>query len=215
MEIESVGVPVLEQPLYNVIRPVNDLWLWWALASTVGYLVSVIPSKLLGNSFAGIVASVLAFAVSMVLQIWVFNRYLSNFNGKQWVVVTIVGLLIAIIAAIIFLIPAFLVVKLLALGSFLSSLVRLMPSAVIFGAVVALAQWRVLQHYARGQGRGLWIVANIISAAISALSSTTLQQLTDNAYLVITGEIVTSALTAVIVGYTLMQVLRPYAPATT
>ena len=153
MEIESVGVPAFEQSLHNVIRPVNDLWLWWTLASTIGYLVSVIPSKLLGNSFAGIVASVVAFAVSMVLQIWVFNRFLSNFNGKQWAVVTIVGILIALVAVVIFFIPVFLVEKLLALGTFLNSLVTLMPSAVIFGAVIALAQWRVFQHYARGQGR--------------------------------------------------------------
>jgi hypothetical protein len=40
-----------------------------------------------------------------------------------------------------------------------------------------------------------------------------MQQLTDNAYLAIVGEIVTSALTAIIIGCALMQVLRPYAPA--
>jgi hypothetical protein len=215
MEMESVGIPSFEQPNYNVIRPVNDLWLWWTLASVIGYLVSTIPSKLLGNSFAGTIISLVAFAISMILEIWVFNRYLSNFNWKQWVVVTIVGILVAIVAAVIFLIPVFIVVRLLALGTFLENLLALVPSAVIFGVVISLAQWRVLKYYARGQGRGLWIIASIISTALSTLSSTTIQQLTNNIYVVIAGGIVTSALTAFIVGYALMQIFRPYAPATT
>ena len=49
MEMES-AVPLPEQTYYNVIRPVDDLWLWWTLANVIGpiFIILEVPFKFVG-----------------------------------------------------------------------------------------------------------------------------------------------------------------------
>jgi hypothetical protein len=88
------------------------------------------------------------------------------------------------------------------------------PGYAAVALVLALAQWRVLKHYARGQGKKLWVAANIISVVIFALLYDSVKQFTDNVYLQIASNTIAEALAAVIIGYTLMHLLRSYAVAT-
>ena len=193
MEMESVGVPAIEQPYYNVKRPVDDLWLWWTLANVIGYLVfdsiQTVGQVLLRNRH-------LAHCNFCIdgSAIWVFNRYLSNFNWKQWVVVTIVGSILG------FVIVFQCCLLWICFTSYSPRQILGTESVMIYqcialvGVVLALAQWRVLKHYARGQGQNLWVVANVISVIIFALLYGAVKQLSDNAYLQIAGNTIASAL---------------------
>jgi hypothetical protein len=230
MEIESVGVPAIEQPYYTIVRPVDDLWLWWILAGVVSYVIyKILPTELLGTSaLVTLIESPIALAITLIPIIWVLRRYLLNFNWKQWAVVNIVGLLIAIAGLIIALVVEFTFLGLaggvirvamhqpIPKGSFINPITSLwIFSAVIlvFATAFSVAQWRVLRQYTREHGLGLWVSANIVSYLIAVSLSMLVKNTFSNAYIIGTFGTIITALTDLIVGYALMQILRPYAPA--
>jgi hypothetical protein len=153
---------------------------------------------------------------------------LLNFNWKQWIVVNIVGLLIAIVGLVIVM-----VFDLSYMGivrgiidiamhrpipkdSIISSLTTpLLYAAMtfIFATAFSLAQWRVLRQYTREHGLGLWVSANIVSFLIAVLLFMIVKDAFSNAYVITTFGTVITALTDLIIGYALMRILRPYAPA--
>jgi hypothetical protein len=220
--MESIAIPTLEQPSYNVKRPVNDLWLWWTLANVISYLIHEIPLVLFGSAPIPLLAlQVTALAssiVSLVLITWVLNRYLGNFSWVHWVVATAVSTVIAVV-----------------IGAWLRSgfydaatrdgsvngvpnllvyaIVLAVISALTSGLIVALAQWRVLGSYTGGRGQVLWALANTIPLLVGGVLGTVVAALTTQAYIRVLISATIAALIAVIVGYVLMQILRPYAPA--
>jgi hypothetical protein len=232
MEMESVGVPVFEQPNYNVIRPINDLWLWWVLASVVSYLIGrILPTKLFGTSpLVSLIELPISVTISTIPVIWVLHRYLLHFNWKQWIVVNIVGLLIALVALIVVALVDFIYLGLLFMGVSISTHQPPVTNAItpmirdvlvyatvgpIFALILSLAQWRVLKRYAREHGLGLWVSANIVSFLIGVPLLIAVKDAISNDYIITLFGIVIIAMTHFIVGYALMQILRPYAPATT
>jgi hypothetical protein len=87
--------------------------------------------------------------------------------------------------------------------------------ALTSGLIVALAQWRVLTRYVRNYGIGPWVIANIISVIIVSLSGSIMKGISGNEYLYIAGNTLAALIGYIIVGFTLMQILRPYAVGTT
>ncbi len=230
MEMERVGVPAFEKPLHNVIRPINDLWLWWVLASVVSYLIGrILPTKLFGTSaLVSFIELPISTTILTIPVIWVLHRYLLNFNWKQWIVVNIIGMLVAIVGLVIVVVFEFTFLGIvggvihvvmhqpISKDSSISPITSLWFYAsvtLVFASAFSIAQWRVLRQYTREHGLGLWVSANIISLLIGAPLLLVAKDAISNAYVTTLAGAVVIAMTAFIVGYTLMQILRPYAPA--
>jgi hypothetical protein len=149
------------------------------------------------------------------MELWVLDRYLNDFNWQQWVVVSIVGALLAfvIIFAVIEFNDSLMPLPISLIASPGNG--RLLLTAAMTALIMALAQWRVLTPYVRGYGIGPWVAANIVSEAIIALSVSIMNEISNNKFLYIAGNTLAVLIGYIIVGYTLMQILRPYAPATT
>jgi hypothetical protein len=222
MEMESVGVPAFEQPLHNVIRPVNDLWLWWTLASVVSYLIREIPLMLFGAAPIPVPAlqatALVSPIVSLVLITWVLNRYLSNFRWIQWVVATAVATVIAYVIEALLRFSLFDATDRAISANGAPNLLAFDIALAVIGAltsglIVALAQWRVLGAYTGGRGRALWVLANTVPLLLGGILAAVVAGLTAQAYIRVLSGVVIAALIAVIVGYALMQILQPFAPA--
>ena len=229
MNVWRVGMDADEARSYVVTRPVDDLWLWWTLAGVVTYVIyKILPTKLFGTSvLVSLIELPVSVTISAIPTIWVLRRYLLNFHWKQWIVVNIVGILVAIVGLIIVL--AF---DLIALGivrgiidivmhrpvpkdGFLSPITSVLTyatTALTFASALSIAQWRVLRQYTSEHGLGLWVSANIVSYLIAVSLSTLVKNTFGNAYIIATFGTIITALTDLIVGYALMQILRPYAP---
>jgi hypothetical protein len=204
-----VGMGVSGARSYTVTRSVNDLWLWWALIHGVSYLVTSVPRTLFGSS--GIV-TIITGIIALVMELWVLGRYLNDFNWQQWIVVSIVGALLGLIVSIVPFIFAQMVVGQSAPVSSLRALLTNILVGAITALIVALAQWRVLTRYVRGYGIGPWVAANVISVIIVSLSGSIMKEITHNGPLDIAGNTFAALIGYIIIGYTLMQILRPYAP---
>src|SRR6476620_10087883 len=216
MEMEAQTIPLPQQPSYDVIRPVDDLWLWWTLASVASYLISkILPTKLFGTSaLVSLIELPISLAITIIPVIWVLRRYLLNFNWKQWIIVNIVGLLVAIVGLVIVL--AF---DLIGLGivrgiidiamhrpipkdGFLSPITSVLTYAatpLTFASALSIAQWRVLRQYTREHGQGLWVSANIVSFLIAVLLFMIVKDAFSNAYVITTFGTIITALTDLIV----------------
>jgi hypothetical protein len=209
MNMWRVGMGGNASRSYFVTRPINDLWLWWALIHALSYLVTSVSTALFKtSSVITIVTTVIAF----VLELWVLDRYLNDFNWQQWIVVNIVASLIALIVVVVPSVFVRIVVGQPAQVNSLQSQLTNALAAAISVLIVALAQWRVLTRYVRGYGMGPWVASNIVSLIIISLSVSILEEISDNKYLYIAGSTLAASLGSIIVGYTLMQILRPYAP---
>jgi hypothetical protein len=223
MEMEAHTIPLSEQHSYNVIRPVNDLWLWWTLASVVSYLVREIPLILFGSASIPLLASevtaLVSPIVSLVLITWVLNRYLGSFSWIHWIVATVLGTVIAY------------VIEALLRSSLVHAATRdisvngtpnllaydialVVIGALTYGLIVALAQWRVLGAYTGRRGQVLWALANTALLLLGGVLTTAVAGLTAQVYICVLSGIIIAALVAFTVGYTLMHLLRSYAVAT-
>jgi hypothetical protein len=207
-----IGMKAPRKRSYFLTRSVNDLWLWWALIHTVSYLVTSVPRTLFGSS--GIV-TIMTGIIALVMELWLLDRYLNDFNWQQWVVVSIVGALLGLIVSIVPFIFAQMVVGQSAPVNSLRALLTNLLVGAITALIVALAQWRVLTLYVRGYGIAPWVAANVISVIIVSLSGSIMKGISGNEYLFIAGNTFAALIGYIIVGFTLMQVLRPYAPGNT
>jgi hypothetical protein len=149
------------------------------------------------------------------MELWVLDRYLNDFNWQQWVVVSIVGALLGIVVSIVPFISVRLFVGQSAPANSLPTILTNILVGAITALIVALAQWRVLTPYVRNYGMGPWVIGNIISVVIISLTVDIMNGISSNEYLYIAGNTLAALIGYIIVGYTLMQILRPYAPATT
>ena len=212
MNMWRVGMGVSGARSYTVSRSINDLWLWWALIHGVSYLVTSVPSTLFGTSG---VATIITGVIALVMELWVLGRYLNDFNWQQWVVVSIVGGLLGLLVSVVpFIFVRVVVGQPAPANSLQAQLTNILVGAVT-ALIVALAQWRVLTRYVRGYGLGPWVAANIISVIIVSLSGSIMKGITHNGFLDIAGNTFAALIGYMIVGFTLMQILRPYAPGTT
>jgi hypothetical protein len=224
MEMEARTIPLPERSSYNVIRPVDDLWLWWTLANVLSYLIHEIPLMFFGSAPIPLlslqVTASVSSVVSLVLITLVLNRYLGNFSWMHWVVATAVGTTIAF------------VIGALLRSSFYDAATRdisengapnLLAYAIVLpvigaltsGLIVALAQWRVLGGYTGGRGQVIWALANTIPLLLGGVLGVVVADLTAQAYIRVLSGLVIAALIAGSVGYTLMRLLRSYAIVTT
>jgi hypothetical protein len=205
-----IGMKAPRKGSYFLTRSISDLWLWWALIHTVSYLVTSVPRTLFGTSG---IATIITGIIALVMEIWVLDRYLSDLNWQQWVVVNIVGGVLVLVVAVL---PSILLRTILGSAAQEGTLqVQLynVSTAILSALIISLAQWRVLTHYVRGYGASPWIVANIVSSVIGTLSLSVASELTADKYVHIAGDALSALIGSLIVGYTLMQILRPYAPA--
>jgi hypothetical protein len=205
-----IGMKAPRKRSYFLTRTINVLWLWWALIHAVSYLVTSVPRTLFGSS--GII-TIITGIIAFVMELWVLNRYLSDFNLQQWIVVSIIGSVLALIVAVLPFILLRTILGSAAQESNLQAQFYNVPTAILSALIISLAQWRVLTHYVRGYGANPWVVANIVSAVIGTLSLGVMNELTDDKYLHMAGNTFAALIGSLIVGYTLMQILRPYAPA--
>ena len=211
MNMWRVGMGVSGARSYTVSRPINDLWLWWTLIHMLSYLLTSISTALFRTGSITIVTG----AIAVIVELWVLGRYLNDFNWQQWVIVSIVGGLLGLLVSIVPFIFVRVVVGQPAPANSLQAQLTNILVGAITALIVALAQWRVLTRYVRGYGIGPWVAANIVSVIMIALSVGIMKGLSDNDYLYIAGNSLAALIGYIIVGFTLMRILRPYAPGTT
>ena len=133
-----------------------------------------------------------------------------RFQLAAMVVVSIVGALLGLIVSIVPIHFAQMVVGQSAPVSCLRAPLTNILVGAITALIVALPQWR-FTRYVRGYGIGPSVAANVISVIIVSLSGSIMKEITHNEYLNIAGNTFAALIGYIIVGYTLMQILRPYA----
>jgi len=224
MEMEARTIPLSEQPSYNVIRPVDDLWLWWTLASIVSYLIREIPLMLFGSAPIPLlplqITALLSPIVSLVLLTLVLNRYLGNFSWVHWVAATAVATVIAYVIEALLRFSLFdatdRAISVNGAPNLLAFDIALaVIGALTSGLIVALAQWRVLGAYTGGRGQVIWALANTVPLLLGGILVALVAALTAQAYIRVLSGVIIAALITISVGYTLMRLLRSYANVTT
>lgn len=222
--MESIAIPTLDQPSYNVIRPINDLWLWWTLASVVSYLIREIPFMLFGSAPIPLLplqlTALVSPIVSLVLLTLVLNRYLGNFSWIHWVAATAVATVIAYVIEALLRFSLFDATDRAISANGAPNLLAFDIALALIGAltsglIVALAQWRVLGAYTGGRGQVMWALANTVPLLLGGILVAVVAALTAQAYIRVLSGVIITVLIAIIVGYTLMRLLRSYAVVTT
>jgi hypothetical protein len=202
--------------IFAVIRPVGDLWLWWALAAIGSYLVSEVIHFLLDNVVVDLLEAAI---VSALMVMWILSRYFANLNWQRWLLLNIVGGTLGTIAGVVvgsigyFIVRQFTHQSKLA-DNLISLSISLLSLYVIASLVIAIAQWKVFRLYASDNNERLWLAANITAGTLSAIAHITARSLGfegDSTGIFIAG-LISVLLSGIITGLALVRIMQEHEP---
>ena len=135
-------------------------WLWWVLASTIGFPVGAAAAFIVSFNVPGAVGGAVGGAVVGILQWLVLRQQLSRTGW--WVLASTVG--IAVFGDVVWYSST--TVEWVITGGALSFTVAMSVGFAVGGAVVGILQWLVLrQHLSRA---GWWVLASTVGFPVGA-----------------------------------------------